>query len=191
MNSSIEFALLLSALAGLSTAVGGLLGITVREPGPRFMSFTLGFSGGVMILVAFVELLQKGMETVGFAPAYLAFVGGMLGMFVIDVAIPHQYMAERYNTGSDGFPGRCVGRPSPGSRNRRSHRSPQHPRRIGSGGSGLRSYRKSEQSSSLVSSGRTCGCVGGRGSLDANTEPGGARLRTCLRSRDHGLHLAG
>ena len=108
MNSSIGFALLLSALAGLSTAVGGLLGITVREPGPHFMSFTLGFSGGVMILVAFVELLQKGMETVGFAAAYLAFVGGMLGMFVIDVAIPHQYMAERYNTGSDGSNGRLL-----------------------------------------------------------------------------------
>ena len=99
MNASIGFALSLSALAGLSTTLGGLLGITIREPGPRFMSFTLGFSGGVMILVSFVELLGQGIEVVGFGPAYLAFLGGMMVMFVIDVVIPHEYMAERYNAG--------------------------------------------------------------------------------------------
>lgn len=99
MNAAIWFALLLSTLAGLSTTLGGLLGITVREPGPRFMSFTLGFSGGVMILVSFVELLGQGIDVVGFGPAYVAFLGGMLMMFLIDVAIPHEYMAERYNAG--------------------------------------------------------------------------------------------
>jgi len=46
MTSDIGFALLLSALAGLSTTIGSLLGLFVRKPGPRFMTLTLGFSAG-------------------------------------------------------------------------------------------------------------------------------------------------
>jgi len=47
--SDIGFALLLSALAGLSTTIGSLLGLFVRKPGPRFMTLTLGFSAGAMM----------------------------------------------------------------------------------------------------------------------------------------------
>ena len=101
MHGSIGFALMLSALAGLSTTIGSVMGIVVRKPGPRFMTLTLGFSAGVMILVSFVELLQGGIEAVGFAPAHLAFFLGMGAMFLIDVTIPHDYLGqeERPKTG--------------------------------------------------------------------------------------------
>ena len=98
MDGSIGFALMLSALAGLSTTLGSLLGIFVRKPGPRLMALTLGFSAGVMVLVSFVELLQGGIEAIGFAPAHLAFFGGMVVMFLIDALIPHDYMAEHHST---------------------------------------------------------------------------------------------
>ncbi len=98
MSGTVGFALLLSALAGLSTTLGSLFGILVRKPGPRFMAATLGFSAGVMILVSFVELLQGAIQAVGFAPGLLAFFGGMAGMFLIDALIPHDYMAERHRT---------------------------------------------------------------------------------------------
>ena len=74
---NMGFALLLSALAGLSTTIGSVLGIAVRKPGPRFMTLTLGFSAGVMIYVSFVELLQNSMERVGFMPSHFAFFPGM------------------------------------------------------------------------------------------------------------------
>ena len=98
MNATIGFALLLSTLAGLSTTLGSLVGIFIHKPGPRFMTLTLGFSGGVMILVSFVELLQGGIEAIGFAPAHLAFFGGMVAMFLVDALIPHDYMAEHHHT---------------------------------------------------------------------------------------------
>jgi ZIP family zinc transporter len=69
------------------------------------MALTMGFAGGVMILVSFVELLQGGIETVGFGPAHLAFFAGMLGMFFIDFLIPHEYMAERHRTEGAGQEG--------------------------------------------------------------------------------------
>jgi len=100
MNVGIGLAFLLSTLAGLSTVIGSLIGVFVARPGPRFMSFMLGFSGGVMILVSFVELLAHGIESIGFMPAHLAFFGGMFLMFLIDVNIPHDYLEEHYSAKS-------------------------------------------------------------------------------------------
>lgn len=91
---NIGYALLLSTLAGLSTTIGSIIAIFFRRPGPNFMSFFLGFSAGVMILVSFVELLHQGITSVGFLPAHIAFFGGMVIMFIIDNSIPHEYIAE-------------------------------------------------------------------------------------------------
>jgi ZIP family zinc transporter len=96
MQANIVTALMLTTLAGLSTTIGSLLGLAMKKPGPRFMALTLGFSGGVMILVSFVELLARGIVAVGFGPAHVAFFVGMMVMFLVDISIPHDYMAERY-----------------------------------------------------------------------------------------------
>jgi ZIP family zinc transporter len=101
MAGNVAIALVLSTLAGLSTTIGSFLGIFVKEPGARFMALTLGFSGGVMVLLSFMELLASGIEALGFVPAYVAFFAGMLVMFLIDVVIPHQYMAERQARGRE------------------------------------------------------------------------------------------
>ena len=93
MDAAFGTALLLTTLAGLSTGIGSLIGIAFR-PGARFMSASLGFTAGIMILISFAELMPEALEVLGFLPAYLAFFGGMLLMFVVDVSIPHLYMAE-------------------------------------------------------------------------------------------------
>ena len=89
--TTVGLALTLTAAAGLSTTIGSLLVFAIRSPGRRFMALSLGFAGGVMILVSFVELLPKGMEILGFGWGYAAFLGGLLVMFVVDAAIPHSY----------------------------------------------------------------------------------------------------
>jgi ZIP family zinc transporter len=102
MMSNLTFGLILATLAGLSTTLGGLAAIFFRRPGPRFMSLTMGFSAGVMLLLSFMELLSHGIESVGFGPAYAVFFLGMVAMFLLDVAIPHQYLAERAPTEERG-----------------------------------------------------------------------------------------
>jgi ZIP family zinc transporter len=92
---NVAIALVLSTLAGLSTTIGSVSAIFVSKPGSRFMALSLGFSAGVMVLLSFMELLTHGIETVGFVPAYAAFFVGVLTMFMLDVLIPHQYLAER------------------------------------------------------------------------------------------------
>ncbi|MDD5531072.1 MAG: zinc transporter ZupT, partial [bacterium] len=95
MNSHIGIALLLTTLAGLSTTIGSIFGITMKKPSNRFMSFVLGFSAGVMVMVSFVELLQNSIESIGFLPASFGFLAGMAGMFLIDYFIPHEYLGQK------------------------------------------------------------------------------------------------
>ena len=99
VSSAIGFGLLLSTLAGLSTLIGGAFGLISKRPGPRFMALTLGFSAGVMIHVSFVELLQAGVESIGFAPAHVAFFVGMAAMFLVDALIPHDYFDKHDHGG--------------------------------------------------------------------------------------------
>jgi ZIP family zinc transporter len=101
MESNVVAALLLTTAAGLSTVIGSALGLVVKNPGPRFLSFTLGFSAGVMILVSFVELLQGSIEVIGFMPAHIGFIIGMALFFLIDVMIPHDYIGQHDHKGSE------------------------------------------------------------------------------------------
>jgi ZIP family zinc transporter len=88
--------LLLALGAGLSTMIGSLLGLVMRNPGPRFISFTVGFSAGIMIFISFGELLPGAITTegIGFLKAHAAFFSGMAGYFLIDLFVPHDYLGQ-------------------------------------------------------------------------------------------------
>jgi ZIP family zinc transporter len=94
MSGNFLFAIMLSAVAALSTTVGSIFGMLVRRPGSRFMGFSLGFSAGVMMFVSFAELLNTSITTVGFLPAVVSFFIGIVLMFVIDLVVPHEFISE-------------------------------------------------------------------------------------------------
>jgi ZIP family zinc transporter len=94
MTNNAAFALLLALLAGLSTGVGSIIAFFVRQPKPQHMSLILGFSGGVMIYVAFAELLHSALENVGFVTANLGFFIGIVFIMLVDIFIPHEYKHE-------------------------------------------------------------------------------------------------
>lgn len=87
-------ALLLSTIAGLSTSVGSIIALIMKKPSNKTISFIMGFSAGVMILVSFVELLQEGIRTNGILPGMLFFLLGMGLMLLIDYTITHYYEFE-------------------------------------------------------------------------------------------------
>ncbi len=78
----------LTAFAGLATGVGSALAFFTRRSHGSFLSWALGFSGGVMIYVSFVEILSKAREALtadfGEGVAGWATAGGFfLGMILI------------------------------------------------------------------------------------------------------------
>jgi ZIP family zinc transporter len=95
-DSMWPFALGLTALAGLATGIGSLAAIFAKRTNRSFLAASLGFSAGVMIYVSFVELLPGGGEllqsthgtTAGSWLTVLSFLGGMIGIAVIDFLVP-------------------------------------------------------------------------------------------------------
>jgi ZIP family zinc transporter len=98
MNDPFLTAILLSLLGGLFTTVGSVIALSMKRPNPNTMSFMLGFSGGVMLLLSFIELLQESIEKIGFIPAFAGFFAGIVIMLLIDNFIPHDYMTEHHRT---------------------------------------------------------------------------------------------
>ncbi len=90
-------ALLMAAVAGLATSLGGLLGVLSRPPGRRTLALSMGFSAGVMIMIAFGAMLPESQQIIGRGWGFVAFIAGMAFMLVLDVTIPHEYFAEQYS----------------------------------------------------------------------------------------------
>jgi ZIP family zinc transporter len=78
MDIDLGFAILLTALAGLSTGMGSAIAHFIRTPRYSYLASLLGFSAGVMIFISFTELFQTAIGDAGFATANLAFFAGIL-----------------------------------------------------------------------------------------------------------------
>lgn len=79
MQGGMLPALILSTAAGLSTALGSLIALFVRRTNRRALSFSLGFSAGVMVLVSFYELLPEARRSLASAlgPRYGGVAAGL------------------------------------------------------------------------------------------------------------------
>jgi ZIP family zinc transporter len=86
----------LTLIAGLSTAIGGLLTLFCKRTNTKLLSVVLGFSAGVMIYVSFVEILFQARvslvnylgERTGSWITAAAFFGGIFLIAIIDRIIP-------------------------------------------------------------------------------------------------------
>lgn len=92
--NQVLIAFAMTLLAGLSTGIGGLLGIMPFNV-KRFLPIALGFSAGVMIYVSFMELMVQAIDTLtplmGKGGQWLAVGGFFLGIliiFLIDKLVP-------------------------------------------------------------------------------------------------------
>ncbi len=98
MDGSVLYALGLTLFAGLATGVGSLIAFFTSRTNTKFLSFSLGFSAGVMIYVSLVEIFVKAkvalVSELGVKQGYLftviGFFGGMLLIALIDKLIPKQ-----------------------------------------------------------------------------------------------------
>ena len=93
---SVGISLLLTALAGLSTGIGGCIALLAKRGNQKFLSASLGFSAGVMIYVSMIEIFQEAQSMLtaslgqvrGSWATPAAFFAGMLFIAAIDQLIP-------------------------------------------------------------------------------------------------------
>lgn len=95
-STSIAFAFLLTAIAGLSTGVGSLIALLAKRTNTTFLSASLGFSAGIMIYVSFMEMMPEARELLisaygkkeGMPYLIIAFFCGIAFINLIDFLIP-------------------------------------------------------------------------------------------------------
>lgn len=85
---NIWIAFLLTAIAGLSTGIGSLIAYFIKKPKMIYLSISLGFSGGVMLYVSFMELIPSGIEMLGKLTSVAVFFLGIVFIMIIDLLIP-------------------------------------------------------------------------------------------------------
>jgi ZIP family zinc transporter len=91
MNFGLEnvgTALILTTLAGLSTGIGSAIAYFIKKPKMQYLSFSLGFSAGVMIYISFMELIPSAIRNVGELWGVIAFFIGIGFIGLIDILIP-------------------------------------------------------------------------------------------------------
>jgi ZIP family zinc transporter len=96
LSQHIIFAFLLTLLAGLSTGIGSLIAYFIKKPKMIYLSFSLGFSAGVMIYVSFVELLPQAIIKIGQFTGIIVFFLGILLIAFIDMIIPEARNPHHY-----------------------------------------------------------------------------------------------
>ncbi|MFW9906330.1 MAG: zinc transporter ZupT [Candidatus Thorarchaeota archaeon] len=100
---TIITALILTCFAGFATTIGAAFAFITEKPSVRLLALGLGFSGGVMLSVSFVELLPSAidkfsnagfLESDAFLWGNIWFFVGIFTIFLIDYLIPHFYKEE-------------------------------------------------------------------------------------------------
>ena len=79
-------ALLLVALSGLPTLIGGIAGVLLGSISPVFIGFTLAFAAGCMLYVTYYEILpQVTLMDSGRRPLVFQLTGFLLGFVLISI----------------------------------------------------------------------------------------------------------
>lgn len=79
---------LLSLMAGLGTGIGGLLAV-IRRPGKRSYGLLMGITAGVMICLAFLELVNEALKLSNYLTTTIGFTVGATFMYLLDYFAPH------------------------------------------------------------------------------------------------------
>jgi len=95
-SQALLFAFGLTLFAGLSTGIGSAIAFFAKQTNTKFLSWSLGFSAGVMIYVSFVEIIVKARDELimelgnrgGHWATVAAFFGGILFIAIIDKLVP-------------------------------------------------------------------------------------------------------
>ena len=82
--------ILLSIMAGMATFVGALIIVFTKNTGDKKMTFILGFSAGVMLMVAIADLIPESRELLvsgagNIKGLILLFLGILLGFLATDL----------------------------------------------------------------------------------------------------------
>ncbi|KAK5580343.1 hypothetical protein RB653_000359 [Dictyostelium firmibasis] len=90
-NDNFKTAFTMCFLSGLSTAIGGLYVIFIKQQSHKLLGHLLSFSSGVMIYISFMDLLPESIAEIGFYNANIWFFVGIIFFAAILRFVPHDH----------------------------------------------------------------------------------------------------
>lgn len=96
MEHQFLYAFLITLLAGIATGIGSLIALFAKSTNRKFLSFSLGFSAGVMIYISLIEIFPEARDlylnkfdvrTAEFYTALFFFLGIAI-IAIIDKLVP-------------------------------------------------------------------------------------------------------
>ncbi|MDR1138863.1 MAG: zinc transporter ZupT [Clostridiales bacterium] len=104
--NEVFLAFLMTLIAGVSTGIGSIIALFAKRTNTKFLSFSLGFSAGVMVYVSMIEIFFKSLDAltvsfgnkVGYLWTIIAFFGGMVLVGTIDRLIPQRTNLHEYQS---------------------------------------------------------------------------------------------
>ncbi|MEL7609610.1 MAG: zinc transporter ZupT [Bacillota bacterium] len=98
-SSQAVRALLLSGAAGLSTLLGALVILFIRKRSEKLVTASLGFAGGVMLSVSFMDMLPEAIKMfdktmdskLGVILSVVFVIVGLLCAVALDLLVPHTH----------------------------------------------------------------------------------------------------
>ncbi|ELR13932.1 zinc transporter ZupT, putative [Acanthamoeba castellanii str. Neff] len=85
--------LALTFVGGLATVLGGSLALLAGKPKPRKLGVMLGGSSGVMLYIAFADLIPYSALAIGHPYTWLFFVLGVVGSSLVMYYMPEPHFA--------------------------------------------------------------------------------------------------
>jgi ZIP family zinc transporter len=84
----------MSLIAGVSTGIGGLPVLFLKEISHRTLDTMLGFAAGVMLAATAFSLLMPAIELGGVSVTVAAFLTGGLFVYLLDRYVPHAHLIK-------------------------------------------------------------------------------------------------
>eukprot|EP01132_Coremiostelium_polycephalum_P000651 gene651-806_t len=101
-SDNVMSAMVMCLLSGLSTAIGGVFILFLKNPSLSILGHMLSFSSGVMIYISFMDLLPESIQEIGFLNANLWFFMGMIFFALVLKLLPegdeHAHHSESHST---------------------------------------------------------------------------------------------
>lgn len=85
--------MVLAFLSGMTTLIGVVLALYFKKSA-RAIAIGIGFSVGIMMLIAFMELIPQSMSFIGKTHTLLALSLGAIVLAVTNVVIPHTHLVK-------------------------------------------------------------------------------------------------
>ena len=78
------------------TTIGGIIGVTFKNPSNRFLSFILQFAAGLMLAIICFDLIPEALEVSNISSVFIGIFIGVVAMIVCDNFVKKIYNKKDY-----------------------------------------------------------------------------------------------